>query len=282
MESTRIQDRHFFSKQRIGVSHCPRVDAYCAVGASESQAQIALQGGPFSHVWRSWGDVQAFTLHAVTLIAIMPNMTENEFRQFSGYRARFPNRPLVAVVGEDANTARLIGGLSHVEVVWTAEVSIRLRAIVFRLEQATVFGRLADSVSVADDVPPALRRALKSAVIRRRPIRSVAELASDVQRSPSTLERAWNDRARAQEKMRLKDFLDWLLLLRAAQRKEYEGSWNEAAAAVGIDPRTLSRLSLRLTGRRLNQLDVVGFAWLSARCLDAINSTLSPRSNDPA
>jgi AraC-like DNA-binding protein len=124
---------------------------------------------------------------------------------------------------------------------------------------------LAAELREAAHLPPRLREALALACDERRGIRTVERLASVAGCDRRTLWTHWKSAVGADADLRLQDFVHWLLLLRATQRKTAELAWADVADEVGIHPHTLSRLARQLTGGSLRDLAASGHAGLTRR-----------------
>jgi len=103
-------------------------------------------------------------------------------------------------------------------------------------------------------LPPRLREALALACDDRRAIRTVEKLAAAAGCDRRTLWTHWKQSVGRNSRLRLQDFLHWVLLLRAAQRKTASRPWSEVAEEIGIHPHTLGRLARQLTGSSLREL----------------------------
>ena len=57
--------------------------------------------------------------------------------------------------------------------------------------------------------------------------------------------------------LRLEDFLDWLLVLRAAGRKTSNRGWHYVAESLGVHEHTIARLAKNLAGLSLSELGFV-------------------------
>jgi len=106
----------------------------------------------------------------------------------------------------------------------------------------------------ARHLPPRLREALALACDGGRAIRTVEKLAAAAGCDRRTLWIHWKQSVGRHSELRLEDFLHWVLLLRAAQRKTDSRPWAAVAEELGIHPHTLGRLVRQLTGSSLREL----------------------------
>jgi hypothetical protein len=130
---------------------------------------------------------------------------------------------------------------------------------------ADVVHALSLALSGSAHLPARLRDALVIACDDRRSIRTVARLASAAGCDRRTLWTHWKQSVGARSRLRLQDFLHWLLLLRAARFKRDDDAWADVAVEIGVHPHTLGRLARQLTGRTLRDLSEVGPAVLARR-----------------
>lgn len=169
------------------------------------------------------------------------------------FRARHPAHPVVLVTQDDPENARCLTSL-EVEVLWVREIEQRLRHAVGRARSQAMFHRMAADLERAHHLPPRLRRALSHACTSPHPLRSVNSLAKAVGCHRGTLWTQWS-RAVPAGTLRLEDFLDWVVLIAAVERKEPGVSWAAVANQVQVHQHTLARVARRLAGRTLRELE---------------------------
>jgi AraC-like DNA-binding protein len=114
-------------------------------------------------------------------------------------------------------------------------------------------GNLPARLRRALHIPQRLRAAL-AAASEDEQIRTVERLAAVAGCDRRTLWSQWRQAFGRDYPLRLQDFVHWLLLLRALQRKRPSRAWALVADQVGVHPHTLSRLTRQLTGRTLREL----------------------------
>lgn len=125
-------------------------------------------------------------------------------------------------------------------------------------ESASAFRALAEEYTGNDAIPVPLRRLLTCALTSVPPPRTVKRLAHLPNSDPSTIRRHWRRGVNSHGIQRIKDLLDWLVLLRALAAKRPGLSWRLVATRVGTNERTLRRLAVRLTGDTLGAVGVAG------------------------
>lgn len=134
----------------------------------------------------------------------------------------------------------------------------------------------------AEHLPRRLREALAVACEDRRGIRTVEKLAAAAGCDRRTLWTHWKHSAAARHGLRLEDFLHWLILLRAMQRKTGALAWADVADEIGIHPHTLGRLARQLTGSTLRDLAAQGHSALASRFETQVVAPLLTPAPDPA
>jgi hypothetical protein len=182
-----------------------------------------------------------------------------DVQQLLDFRQRYSEHPFIVVVGGDLESAVQLALRGTAEIVRTYEMERELEPAIRRLWGATFFISLTDRIRAANHIELSLRTALVHAVNRRRPACSLSGLTAATGISNAALGRMWRS-ATGVNNFRLEDFLDWLILMRAAQRRGYEGAWQWTASAVRVNPRTLRRLCMRLTELTLREMGSLGFA----------------------
>ncbi|MEO7043575.1 MAG: hypothetical protein ABI035_15035 [Gemmatimonadaceae bacterium] len=196
------------------------------------------------------------------------------------FRRRFPREPFVVVTDKDAESARRLATAGIREIVWSADIHLDLAEALHRENNAAFFDALARRIGEASQIPYTLRTVLVRAVLASPPVRSVAELSSLAGRQSGTMTRAWKGAVQPDANFRLEDFVRWMVLMRAAQRKGFEGAWDRAAIAVRVDPRRLNRIATCLAGTSLRAIGVRGFEYAADLCeIDLSSRLLGPRTS---
>ncbi len=150
----------------------------------------------------------------------------------------------------------------------------RLPSTVARLASRLPRRRLAATFRSNPQVPAAIRKALARACASERPPRTVKELAAETGRHRSTLWSQWTGvRQRTSSPLRLQDLIDWILLLCVLEKRHNGQKWLSATLELGIDERTLRRLSNRLTGRSPSQLTDLPPSQVWRFCAEAVALT---------
>lgn len=242
------------------------VVVYGATTHAVERVRDALRPCRIDHAWHTWEDVCTLSLRAVPLVAIVPRITSHEKRGIVRFRQRFPGHPIIVVTDRDVENVSSLASVAIDEFVWLSMIPESLMDAVHRASNGAFFQRLADRISSADHVHDVLRGALCRATLYPVPVRTIGELAELADRHAATLSRHWRATVPARGDFRMEDFLAWMILMRAAQRRDLEGSWRLAAAVVKVDVRTLRRNAARLTGMRLSQIGAMGFAGLATQC----------------
>jgi AraC-like DNA-binding protein/predicted nucleic acid-binding protein len=228
---------------------------------------------------RTWDELAR---HAATcgcsIIVMEWLLNARELDEFRRFRRLFPSQPTVLITQEDAENARRLAGLAVDEVLWLREIEQRLYPAVARVRATRSVACVADVLDRAERLPARLRGALRDACLSQHPPRSVCRLAATAGCHRSTLWLQWRQAVAEQAgegrpALRLEDFLDWLLLLSAVERKAPRLKWAEVAQDVGVHEHTMARLARRLTGLTLRDLENRG----CGKILDHFSGTVLPR-----
>lgn len=243
-----------------------KVAVYCADDGTLLRVRGALATWTISRHFRRWSDACDVLLHDIPLVAIVPRIGRQESGLIAGFREQRPRQPIVVVTHQDANNVRLLAPLGIEEIVWISETEATLSGAINRVRDSCFFVQLADRIGHAENLDPLIRAALTAAILRPRPIVSVCELADIVASNPGTLRRRWKKSKHDGNDDRLEDIIAWLVLVRAVQRRRFEGAWHMVAEAVGVDARTLSRLARRLMHMSLREVESCGFSTVADQC----------------
>lgn len=251
------------------------VVVYCAAVAMRAEIRAALQPWKVSHEYRLWEDIFSLGVNGEPLVVVVLRPGANDLREIAMFRQCFSTTPLVVVTERDADTARRLASYGIDQMVWSSELrGGGLAGAIGHACSAEFFNALAYRIGACDRVAPLLRTALARAVRQPMPILKVTALAHLVGKRPDTLGRHWRAAIDGNSTFRMEDFLAWIVLMRAAQRKSREGAWHLAAYGVRVDPRTLSRMSVRVSGLTLHEIDEIGFGALARRCADDLERRL--------
>ena len=122
-------------------------------------------------------------------------------------------------------------------------------------------------------IPPPVRHILTCALSTVPPPRMVQHLARLVHSDPSTIRRHWRRGVNSHGIQRVKDLLDWLVLLQALSSKRPDQSWRCVARSIGTHESTLSRIADRCVGDTLGSLGSTGAERLLERFTEALEES---------
>jgi hypothetical protein len=258
-------------------------------GRDARQAAHVSAGCPAGTTLVLCGDWSTFDRHARVAACVVVWLEwlgrADDLARLRVLRARLPEQPVVLITLKDADNARHLKDLRVEEVLWQDELPHAFWPAVARAESRGVLGRVASAFQGAAMAAP-LRRGLDFACRSATPVPRVSLLAGAAGCDRRTLWRHWRDAVGARPTPTLQDALDWLLLLRAAQRKTGGVSWREIADEVGVHEHTLGRLARRLAGESLRSVAELRGDGLLARFGDAVLAVLAPlgepRLGEPA
>ena len=220
-----------------------------------SRAHAALAPMEAIRIVRRWPDVgRAAPSAACCVVAVAWMHRDDAAREFWMLRHRSPTTPLVLVTSRDADNLRALRHTTVEEIVWPHEIESDLRGAVSRARDRGPLHRIGNALDTAVHLPPRLRTALRDACRADRVPATVDELAALSGCDRSTLWLLWRRATEGAGSIRLKDFIDGLLLIRAVARKSPGHAWSAVAADLRVHEHTLTRIARRLTGRSLHAL----------------------------
>ena len=223
---------------------------------SEDRAALlaTLRGRQRVAAFDDWTRFERASAHAECAVVCCDHLDGETIAQLNDLASNLPFVPVVLVTQRDFENARHLIHVPVQEVVWSDDIVSDLPQAVVNARTQTVRNRLSAEIERAGRIPPRLRQALCFAVRSATPMNSVAGLARSVGCDRRTLWTHWTEVVGPGGSPRLKDFLDWLVLLRAGLSKTPARSWNAVASTLGIPIRNLARLVQRLLGSSLSGL----------------------------
>lgn len=169
----------------------------------------------------------------------------------------------ILVTGRDSENARRLKDVRIAEVVWLEALGRELPVAGRRVAARTRRSRIGDVLERVGLSDPTLLRALEHALDDPDPPVSVSGLARRVGWDRRTLAVHWR-RAAGDGAIRLTETIQWIVLLRAVEKKVQGRSWQEVAGSLDVTGRTLFRISRRLTGASAGEVARVGVPRLRA------------------
>ena len=229
------------------------------------------------HKVATWDQFCKAAPHATVIVAVIPHLGDHRFKDICAFKARNPLKPIVLVIEKDADNARNLVGIAAEGVVWLHEEAQELRREVGRVSQIQHhLRRIADNVETQTHIAEKLRKALALACRNESAIRRVDDLARAANCGRSTLCLLWRRSVRdSSGHKRLKDFLDWLIVLRAVESKNSDASWERVANDLEMHGPALARLTKRVTGQTLRALTQAGPRFVVALFLTTFNELFS-------
>jgi hypothetical protein len=192
------------------------------------------------------------TTCAIFAIPWLP--ARNAIEQLRTLRTRCPLQPLVLVTTRDPDNLLHLRAISIDEVVWLHDMARSLWPAVCRSQVPGLMRLSVDTLLACRQLPACLRRGLVSACMAEPPIRSIQELARITGCHRHTLWYHWHKGVGYSTKLRLEDFLDWLILLRAADGKRGRCAWAHVATSIEVHEHTIARIARRHLGMTLRDL----------------------------
>lgn len=165
-------------------------------------------------------------------------------------RGRHPHCAVIVVTERDADTIRLLCPLGVDEIVWSHQTTLELLRAVGRARTRDLLHSVASIVASLPNLPPLLREALLYVATSHEVVSSVKQLATFMRCNRATLCHHWTKTARVNSPMRLEDYLNWVVLMRAVTYKNSGSTWGGVAHRLGLHEQTLSRVLGRLAAEK--------------------------------
>ena len=209
------------------------------------------------------GEADAVVLEAQHLLPVVGTVRE--------INRVHPLLPVILVTEQDSADLGRLTSVSVEAVLFQHQITARLPAALKR-SAGTAFAlrAQAEDCMTNEALPAPLRRLLACALPAVPPLRTVQRLALLVNSDPSTIRRHWRRGVNSHGIQRVKDLLDWIVLLHAVSAKRPGLSWRCVARGIGTHQTTLRRLAARLTGDTLGSLASVGAERLLDRFADIL------------
>lgn len=188
------------------------------------------------------------------LVLVIEDLAESEaFRTLGDLMWARPGQPVILVTAFTTSNAHALAKVLVTEVTWLASLPTGLRVSVRRALMTSMRYTVARSIASCEDLNPILRRGLVRSAQAEVPFVSVSAMANAIGVNRRTLAKYWRQGPGARCGT-LKDFVRWLVLLRAAELSSRGTRGRDVARALGIDLRTIGRHAKRLCGTSLSTL----------------------------
>ena len=212
------------------------------------------------------GDADVLVIEGENLLPVLPIVRR--------INREHPLLPVILITGQDSADLRHLASVAVETVLFRHQVMARL-PIALRSAAGVVSGLrgLGEEYMGNQSIPAPLRHLLSCALTSVPPPRTVQHLAGLLHSDPSTIRRHWRRGVNSNGIRRVKDLLDWLVLLNAASVKRPHRSWQFVARRIGTHERTLRRLAVRLTGDTLGSLDAAGPERIMERFADSLEES---------
>lgn len=232
----------------------------CEADTGRDRVLAALRGvaRPAS-VCDSWDSLQHGMGRQTIVIVVAPKLSRERLARLRAIRVGRHGTagPVILVTDWERQNARHLKDVTVDDVIWLPDLERDLPTAICRFMHRHQAARLqlAQEIEAASWIPWPLSHALARACTRDQPVDSILTLARDVGHSRSTIGKQWRRLVGTERSERLKDFLDWLRLLDAAEARCAGRSWESIALEHRMYRSALSRVVRRLTGCSLRELD---------------------------
>lgn len=209
--------------------------------------------------------------HAVVLEALNPLSVLGVLRDI---KREHPYLPVILVTDQEPANLQHLASIPLEAVLFRHQIAARLPAALER-SAGTAFGlrALGEECMTNMAIPAPFRDLVACALTAVPPPRTVQHLARLLNSDPSTIRRHWRRGVNSHGIQRVKDLLDWLVLLRAVSVKRPGLSWRFIGRSMGTHERTLRRLAVRLTGDTLGSVGSAGAHRLLERFAESLRKS---------
>ncbi len=228
-----------------------------------------ILAGDQDELLRLAGDADAVVIEAENLLPVLSAVRH--------INRAHPLLPVILITGQDSADFRYLASVSVEAVLLRHQIAARLpvalrssAGIVFRLRA------LGEGCMRNESIPSPLRRLLNCALTSVPPPLTVQHLARLLHSDPSTIRRHWRRGVNSHGIHRVKDLLDWIILLHALSAKHPSLSWRCVAKSIGTHESTLRRLADRCAGDTLGSLGSNGVEQLFERFATALGDSFCP------
>ena len=216
-----------------------------------------------SQLLRFAGDAHAVVVEALDLAPILGVLRD--------IKEQHPFLSIILVTEQDTPDVGALSSLAVEAVLFRHQITAHLPAALrYSGRSAFRLRVLGEEFGRNEAIPAPLRRLLTCVLTAAPPPRTVQQLARLLKSHPSTIRRHWRRGVSSNGIQRVKDLLDWIVLLNALSVKQPGLSWRVAARRIGAHESTLRRLALRLTGDTLGALASVGATRLLERFAETL------------
>ena len=190
-----------------------------------------------------------------------------------------PLLPVILITVQDSADLQRLASFSVEAVLFQHQIAARL-PVALRSSVGTAFRlrALGEECMRNESIPAPLRRLLSCALTTVPPPRTVQHLARLLHSDPSTIRRHWRLGVGSHEIQRVKDLLDWIILLHALSAKHPNLSWRCVARSIETHESTLRRLADRCAGDTLGSLGSNGRERLLERFAKALEDSFCAKS----
>ena len=215
---------------------------------------------------RLGGDVDAVVIEAENLLPVLGVVRD--------INRDHPLLPVILITEQNSVDLRHLASVSVEAILGQHQIAARLPvALKSSAEMAFRLRRLGEEYMRNELIPASLRPLLGCALTSVPPPRRVQQLARLLHSDPSTIRRHWRRDVSSHGIQRVKDLLDWIMLLHALSAKRPNQTWQCLAKSMGIHKSTLSRLADRCAGDTLGSLNSYGAERLLERFAETLGAS---------
>ena len=213
--------------------------------------------------------------HAVVLQASDPLPVLDLLQEI---KREHPFLPVILATEQHSANLQHLASVPLEVVLFPDQITARLSAILER-SGGTIFElqALGEECLRNEAIPEPLRHLLACALTAVPPPLTVQNLAGLLNSDPSTIRRHWRQGVNPDGIRRVKDLVDWIVLLHALSAKRPGLTWRLVAKRIGAHERTLRRLTLRLTDCPLGSMSSLEAERLLERFAESVRKSVCAR-----
>jgi hypothetical protein len=251
---------------------CYAPDSTAASMIKESKLGLTLSCYP------DWGRFAEVVPYATCVVVALPMLAGPEFMRLKYAKSALLFPPVVLLTTFTKSNARALADLQVEEVIWLDELPTHkgseFKQSIARACMCAWNVKAAHRIERCDHLALPLRKLISTALLASHPFRNVTEAAKAFKRDRRTLWSWCRGTPVAATNGGLKDFLDWLILLKCAVLRVSSRNWKMVADEAGFHVDTLKSLAERHGIPSLEALGAVEGQRILAAKLDAFITRL--------
>jgi len=201
----------------------------------------------------NWRRVESRASGSSCLVVHLDPVADEVFEKFCMLKLRHPLLPAVLIAPRRAEVALAIRDIIIEELIWQDSLPTGLTEAVEKAMLRGLFNRIATEAKETHRLDAVVKDFVSAVLLSRRAISSLRQAAAMQRVDAKTLHNHWRKCVGRGTAFTPKDFIDWIVLLRASGLRNAGHSLKQIQNTVGVHQRTLDRICRRLTGMSLTK-----------------------------